>query len=267
MTQRSFNPRLHMGGDDQRVADPSYTITVSIHASTWEATNLDGATRSDLGFQSTPPHGRRLRPMSIPITATGVSIHASTWEATSHHAQRPQWEEFQSTPPHGRRLFRRLAIKSLRRVSIHASTWEATPYNTVYVFTAFVSIHASTWEATRGRMDYRRYQASFNPRLHMGGDAGSVRSPPAREGFNPRLHMGGDTINPALKVVTDVFQSTPPHGRRRAAGRLVQHRVWVSIHASTWEATWKMILKGCSRTFQSTPPHGRRLGVLHSRQL
>ena len=99
--------------------------------------------------------------------------------------------------------------------------------------------------------------------------------------FNPRLRTGGDFARIAIARVAQLFQSTPPHGRRRQL-RLARHKVTVvSIHASAREATRKarkiMVWAGSFnprlRTggdeaarpglrprcpFQSTPPHGRR---------
>ena len=101
---RSFNPRLRTGGDH-----PPFLFLLDL-----------------LQFQSTPPHGRRLRPPRLLRSEAPVSIHASAREATPAlptHAPRsscfnPRLRTggdpslslvpattflFQSTPPHGRR--------------------------------------------------------------------------------------------------------------------------------------------------------------------
>ena len=53
-----FNPRLHAGGDWQQTAS-EWLETISIHASTQEATRGESMKRTKLLFQSTPPRRRR----------------------------------------------------------------------------------------------------------------------------------------------------------------------------------------------------------------
>ena len=57
-----------------------------------------------------------------------------------------------------------------------------------------------------------------------------------------------------------MFQSTPPHGRRREGIMAKTFGAKVSIHASAREATsgYVPFHSGLPK-FQSTPPHGRRL--------
>ena len=77
-----------------------------------------------------------------------------------------------------------------------------------------------------------------------------------------------------------MFQSTRPHGARRAAGRPAVRELPVSIHAPAWGATLLSILSNCKHLvsihapawgatstrsggilgywFQSTRPHGAR---------
>ena len=99
--------------------------------------------------------------------------------------------------------------------------------------------------------------------------------------FNPRLRTGGDIVGGCGLIGFCSFQSTPPHGRRRAPVTVTLPEEEVSIHASAREATCRRA--GChnlqlcfnprlrtggditigpmsSHTlpFQSTPPHGRR---------
>ena len=80
--------------------------SISIHASTWEATFCN----------------------PLAVAAAQISIHASTWKATSGRKQSTEhteqisihastWEATTASPH--RRLH--------RKISIHASTWEATP--------------------------------------------------------------------------------------------------------------------------------------------
>ena len=97
--------------------------------------------------------------------------------------------------------------------------------------------------------------------------------------------MGRDKIlEDALGTLT--FQSTRPHGARRAGVRLLAVRTsvsihapaWgatgtctvqpeanvVSIHAPAWGATTKMDLSMLYSLFQSTRPHGARPALLLS---
>ena len=171
--------------------------------------------------------------------AIRASIHAPAREATmaTITPARPAiW--FQSTPPHGRRRALLRRGQTAQGVSIHASAREATP--------------------EKGDGEHPA-QEGFNPRLRTGGDKteGDVGTPwsvsihaSAREatwaglrdwlragGFNPRLRTGGDAgIRNSLRG-DNVFQSTPPHGRRLVL--LLTARPALS-------------------KFQSTPPHGRR---------
>ena len=122
--------------------------------------------------------------------------------------------KFQSTPPHGRRPGRAHQRAAGGEVSIHASAREATPD------------HCAAWA----------WSIRFNPRLRTGGDMSSPGGKPVVCCFNPRLRTGGDGPGRSLTVLTQRFQSTPPHGRRRVG-----------------PGSWARLVR-----FQSTPPHGRR---------
>ena len=76
---------------------------------------------------------------------------------------------------------------------------------------------------------------SFNPRLHAGGDPTLALPGVGFSSFNPRLHAGGDDEHQHLWI---------------------NH--YVSIHASTREATSRRSRMSRRRVFQSTPPRGRR---------
>ncbi len=110
MQSGDFNPRLRMGGDCpadqlQFQSTPPHGrrlggcdliarqyLTISIHASAWEATRriaLHAFERQSV-FQSTPPHGRR--PAGCRV------LHG--WASAI----------FQSTPPHGRRPLSTVAL-------------------------------------------------------------------------------------------------------------------------------------------------------------
>ena len=124
---RSFNPRLRTGGDASRTALCGRITLVSIHASAREATEGDtGAVErggvsihasareatshsswlmSFVEFQSTPPHGRRLRP-TVPGDPDSLSFN-------------PRLRTGGDMSP-------RKTIQQLVHVSIHASAREAT---------------------------------------------------------------------------------------------------------------------------------------------
>ena len=123
-----------------------------------------------------------------------------------------------------------------------------------------VSIHASAREATMRTLSIAGCALSFNPRLRTGGDLFPARASAARNGvsihasareatppgeaglalfrcFNPRLRTGGDFARVLYCGGRCRFQSTPPHGRRRASPASPGGTAQVSIHASAREAT------------------------------
>ncbi len=55
-----------------------------------------------------------------------------------------------------------------------------------------------------------------------------------------------------------MFQSTLPHGERRAGLRPIGFLIYVSIHAPAWGATSPLISYAFNNMFQSTLPHGER---------
>ena len=100
---------------------------------------------------------------------------------------------------------------------------------------------------------------SFNPRLRTGGDKPCRLPPRRRSSFNPRLRTGGDPNTVIYCWPEHGFQSTPPHGRRRASLQSLRAECQVSIHASAREATRERPrVLSIWLPFQSTPPHGRR---------
>ena len=154
-------------------SDLSIWVAVSIHASAREATLCFAFGTSTKWFQSTPPHGRRLRCLSLgspplsgfnPRLRTGGDVDRyafSIMHPPSFNPRlrtggdpRPLWmcspplSTFQSTPPHGRRHESGSYGPQGQQVSIHASAREAT------------------WASGSSRKACR----SFNPRLRTGGD-------------------------------------------------------------------------------------------------
>ena len=156
-----------MGGDLAVVLGEEL-LSVSIHAPAWGATRDAGDLSSPSMFQSTPPHGGRLKE-EVHVLLPCVSIHAPAWGATykgtaycvvgkvSIHA--PAWgatlltttskwkTEFQSTPPHGGRP------ADIEGILIDAWFQSTPPHG-----------------GRRNRDDYTSLHKCFNPRPRMGGD-------------------------------------------------------------------------------------------------
>ena len=166
-----------------------------------------------------------------------VSIHASAREATSAWRLRRSPRSFQSTPPHGRR--RELINECLRdwTVSIHASAREATPASPINPAPRAFQSTPPHGRRLPGGMAITSRVACFNPRLRTGGDDRGGFHTNRLAGFNPRLRTGGDSITLPGFTSADLFQSTPPHGRRLLSLWLRQTHHPVSIHASAREAT------------------------------
>ena len=147
-------------------------------------------------------------------------------------------------------------------VSIHAPAGGATDQQEPVGVIPVVSIHAPAGGATRSYRVQVTYYSRFNPRPRRGGDFPSLSGRLANGGFNPRPRRGGDrrcgsscrrcrpvsihapaggaTIACLLAIWLSIkFQSTPPQGGRRVAGKA---RTALGL-------------------FQSTPPQGGRLGI------
>ena len=83
-------------------------------------------------FQSTHPHGVRLKSVTFIQIIDYVSIHAPTRGATRKLVKHDDSiKQFQSTHPHGVRPSRPTIVKFPRTVSIHAPTRGATLIATV----------------------------------------------------------------------------------------------------------------------------------------
>ena len=188
---------------------------VSIHASAREATLALEYQAGGVVFQSTPPHGRRR------ARAGGISGKV-LFQSTPPHGRRLSYHKrgrfihwFQSTPPHGRRLdFPLPEPPRITGFNPRLRTGGDRKF-----------VHRASGA-----------RSCFNPRLRTGGDADGVCPGKADRSFNPRLRTGGDSTVKHCVICHRLFQSTPPHGRRRKGARL----------------------KAISVLFQSTPPHGRR---------
>ena len=142
-----FNPRTHTGCDRIRGRCSQASLCFNPRTHTGCDYIKTYATGCDKGFQSTHPHGVRLR--HIPFAFSG--------------------RRFQSTHPHGVR--RGAAVQcSHRWVSIHAPTRGATSWSVPIKKQARVSIHAPTRGATFPASAGSCSSISFNPRTHTGCD-------------------------------------------------------------------------------------------------
>ena len=119
-------------------------------------------------------------------------------------------------------------------ISFHASTWEATGQSVEEISEAYISIHASTWEATKNTWTIQN-QNYFNSRLYMRGNIFPYFFSPLFKYFNSRLYMRGNAKH---------------LGSSRNRN--------ISIHASTWEATFRATKSIYDCIFQFTPLHERQ---------
>ena len=119
-------------------------------------------------------------------------------------------------------------------VSIHAPTWGATcPWLSDDHPGLFQSTlpHGERPEASAPKLPI----ICFNPRSHMGSD---ITERLSNYYFDVSIHAPtwGATIETTIWASRFMFQSTLPHGERRARDPR-RRRGQVSIHAPTWGAT------------------------------
>ena len=151
---KSFNPRTHMGCDI--IVPPT----------------LFGK----LQFQSTHPHGVRQPKALQTLCKQPVSIHAPTWGATSAQLNNLSKAKVSIHAPTWGATRQRHQENPLADVSIHAPTWGAIQILFTIHWYSCVSIHAPTWGATFRGLVTSCVKSSFNPRTHMGCDAGKAGS-------------------------------------------------------------------------------------------
>ena len=257
-----FNPRARTGRDDQGIDVLSGRVDVSIHAPARGATlYLTTVDELRVGFQSTRPHGARLRQIvagvqigcvSIHAPARGateqrgrghalvdVSIHAPARGATAVATAPGTVLEFQSTRPHGARPAAPTAQAAPALVSIHAPARGATHLVAVGLELAHVSIHAPARGATsRARDPQGHWQVSIHA---------------------PARGATGHTRDPYQRLQVSIH--APARGATRHH-RGAQRLGGVSIHAPARGATSSRFPRRRTRLwFQSTRPHGARRGT------
>ena len=122
---------------------------------------------------------------------------------------------------------------------------------------------------------------NFNPLRREGGDESGVTDVKHYVHFNPLRREGGDVRDSAYDVLTNLFQSTPPRGRRPYRLSPEARLTTISIHSAARAETRPSLLciHPCENFnplrreggdlggevqavivpgFQSTPPRGRR---------
>ena len=122
--------------------------------------------------------------------------------------------------------------------------------------TTYISIHASTKEATT-QTKQLIFQVYFNPRLHEGGDLYEQLMTVFDDTFQSTPPQRRRLVPVPKNVRQALFQSTPPQRRRLHYIRPL-YRFFISIHASTKEATRSLRNVEIPSQFQSTPPQRRR---------
>ena len=211
---------------------------ISIHASTWEATNTIRIHFRLMHryFNSRLYMRGNVRDWFL-RSGKPISIHASTWEATEPRLKTVAPLIFQFTPLHERQPPPIFGNDSRIPISIHASTWEATFGGGPGLEESSISIHASTWEATP-RLELWLmlcYLFQFTP-LHERQLLQSIQTETDNQFQFTPLH---ERQLFCLTRQSDylVFQFTPLHERQRLTHKETNFWFGISIHASTWEAT------------------------------
>ena len=234
-----FNPRIHEGCDGSILDVVHCVFLVSIHASTKDATVLSLHPLQSWLFQSTHPRRMRLIKQGKLCFLVFVSIHASTKDATSLFPfSHWLWCLFQSTHPRRMRPMIRCGLLQVLKVSIHASTKDATKYlsNSSFIIKCFnPRIHEGCDYLSPNLL--KAWSIGFNPRIHEGCDKMLFSLSVQLRCFNPRIHEGCDGFNIYNKSFYLMFQSTHPRRMRLCIVSPNFKEDWVSIHASTKDAT------------------------------
>ena len=234
-----FNSCLYMRGNDRKLKR-SWRRNISIHASTWEATDMMFTAfpqteyfNSCLYMRGNGPERRR--------NLRGLYFNSRLYMRGNRTQRKTRTfrKNFNS------RLYMRGNIKpqqekrKLHLISIHASTWEATKNGVAGRGRSRISIHASTWEATVALVSglIQAIPFQFTP-LHERQPWSRSQPERPKKYFNSRLYMRGNIEDYAFTITTRQ----------------------ISIHASTWEATEAEEEKRLCRVwFQFTPLHERQL--------
>ena len=215
----------------------AYRESISIHAPARGATWVFAAANQAMAFQSTLPHGERLETYSK-CARWLISIHAPARGAKPTGTEGTHKSPFQSTLPHGERHpHDMLALLPLLNFNPRSRTGS----DAIHLFhniTSKISIHAPARGATASGWSAAQF---LGISIHA----------PARGATYPDVML--NCLYP--------FQSTLPHGERRAA--FTDYGVFGDPFQSTLPHGERPKSFGFRRSikteFQSTLPHGERL--------
>ena len=146
---------------------------------------------------------------------TYISIHASTKEATTQTKQLIFQVYFNPRLHEGGDLYEQL-------MTVFDDTFQSTPPQRRRLVPVPKNVRQALFQSTPPQ---RRRLCSCLPSSSYSGN------------FNPRLHKGGDSLLGYVPISSWWFQSTPPQRRRRNPCRSIRPIKYISIHASTKEAT------------------------------
>ena len=206
-----FNPRARTGRDHGVSRELWVPRVVSIHAPAPGATGVraHGGGRCD------------------------VSIHAPAWGATSATMPRIASTQFQSTRPHGARHYCPTCGARVVGVSIHTPARGATVGRARRVPNRYVSIHAPARGATARALDARAVSQVVS--IHASARGATVGAVEGRGLRVVSIHAPARGATGAVQVAGREarFQSTRPHGARRAGRLLGQGPVGFNPRART----------------------------------
>ena len=198
---------------------------------------------------------RRLeRPLSQP-----VSIHASAWEATAG-ILRLSHQGFSFNPRLrvGGDIFLARSLRRRRCFNPRLRVGGDLPSVSLPDFP--LMFQSTPPRGRRGGSSQRNIlPRRFNPRLRVGGERSTLRQFPDAPSFNPRLRVGGDGTAEDFGDFVDMFQSTPPRGRRPCARRQPVPIWRFNPRLRVGGDVIPLDIAPRRRRFQSTPPRGRRL--------
>ena len=230
-----FNSRLYTRGNTL-LLHLKVCLPISIHASTWEATEIIERLAGGDIFQFTPLHERR--PSRIPYTDPLL-----IFQFTPLHERRQQLItdmlirfKFQFSPLHERQHAFGTLEQISKGISILASTWEATGVISSVDYGSIISILASTWEATHKTMvSEKRSKFQFTPLHERQLTVPSCATVFVRISIHASAWEATTDIDFTFFGIT--FQFTPLHERQPPPCPCFCRRCNISIHASAWEAT------------------------------
>ena len=249
-------------GATQDTGGCSHRGDVSIHAPTRGATVRRSELRSRDMFQSTRPHGARLKMHTNFADFPGFNPRAHTGRDAAMPAERPTRYGFQSTRPHGARhtiktIFGLIAMFQSTRP--HGARPQYLQNSEV---PPRVSIHAPTRGATEHILKLKVLIWSFNPRAHTGRDYNTAIITTVFAKFqSTRPHGARQCLR--FGACTSVrFQSTRPHGARRSLADAQEFAPGFNPRAHTGRDIIAFVIILVYHVFQSTRPHGARPTIL-----